>query len=137
MASIPSTGATNQYLFVFQSAVLIANSCFDDFMALIQKKIKQQKNAMSDRMIDRDVLQSDITHYLRLTSFMNRFVWLFVVSPSTVYPCLAQMGDEEAMNTPTVDQVKHTTSQEFFISCLETCKVGSLDAERIVEIALR
>ena len=28
----------------------------------------------------------------------------------------SQMGDEEAMNPPTVDQVKHTTSQEFFIS---------------------
>ena len=100
-------------------------------MALIQQKIKQQKNALNEWMIDRDVLQSDITHYLRLTSFMNRFVWLFVVSPSTVYPCLAQMGDEEAMNPPTVDQVKHTTSQEFFISCLETCKVDSLDVDKL------
>lgn len=84
-----------------------------------------------NELMGRDVLQSDITHYLRLTSFMNRFVWFFVVSPSTTYPCLSHSGDsnndndnnEEAMVPPTVDKVERTTSQEFFISCLETCKV--------------
>ena len=48
VASMPSMGTLSQYKFVFLSAVLIANSCFNDFMALIQKKIKQQKKELSE-----------------------------------------------------------------------------------------
>lgn len=92
-------------------------------MVIIQKKLKREKNALLKDLMSRDVLPSDVSHYLRFTAFMNRFVWFFIVSPSTIYPCLVQNSSDEAMNPPTVDQVKHTTSQEFFISCLETCKV--------------
>lgn len=70
----------------------------------------------------RDVLPSDIDHYLRITAFMNRFVWLFVVSSENKFACL-QQSEDDAMRPPTIQKVAHTTSQEFFVSCLETCKV--------------
>lgn len=68
------------------------------------------------------MLPSDVDHYLRITAFMNRFVWLFVVSSENKFACL-QQSEDDAMRPPTIQRVAHTTSQEFFVSCLETCKV--------------
>ena len=110
----------NSYLrAVFHASVILADSCYDDFVAILQKHLKKPGWVCASTLTPSEALPSDLLHYQQFTSFFNRFVWLFLTSPQHDFPALR--GDDP-LPPPTLATLAHSTSQEFFAACIEDCK---------------